>query len=308
MVTRNGKVVNLNSKESPLSLQNCLFVQNTESGRNKINIYCNIQDYFSNASSQAKTTLYDGTQDLDAYENVVVVGGDGTIHHAVNGLHGRNNLVYVPLGTVNDFGKIKRENGRTPILGRANDKRFCYVLATGTFTSIGYQTERAAKKKMGRLAYYAKAMKGLKIERIPLCVCADGKSYKGEYTLAMLLRSPRCFGFKFNRMYNEQKPEIYLLLIASPKRGGILGTAQLFCRFFRAFFMGFSKEKQGAVCFFPCKEVTISAQSSLTYCLDGERFEAPLTLRCVAEVQPFSLSVLKKEDVLKWERRRRKHA
>lgn len=293
MISQSGKVVNINNANGDLRAKSCLFVNNLESGRaknrKKVDI-CDVEALFDHPVS---VVAFDGTQDIDGYPLVLVCGGDGTISNAVNAIHSSSGLLYLPSGTVNDFGKIKRKEDAPLIVGRANEKRFCYVLATGTFTSIGYDTKRKYKKRIGKLAYLIRAIKEFRIQRIKGIIKADGKSIEGEFTLVMILRSPRCFGFSFNKMYRDE-PELYLLTISSPKRNGIIGLAELFFLFFRSFFIGFRKEKDGKIKFLPCKDVTFNFDGSADFCLDGEKYVAENEVKCFAETTPIELKILKK--------------
>ena len=138
-------------------------------------------------------------------------------------------------------------------------------------------------------------MSELKVHRMKMVVKADDKTYTGEYTLIMLLRSPRCFGFKFNRIYKTDSPELYLLLIEAPKEKRFAATARLFCRLFRSFFIGFNKEHHGKIEFFPCSTVNVSSDEEYVYCLDGEKFQGKRSLECNAEITDISLEVIKKK-------------
>ena len=290
MITQSGNNVNIKDGDCLSRKKNCLFVNNMQSGR--------VKNHDTKRISLEKDldlsfVTFDGTQDYDQFSSVLVLGGDGTISEAVNNIHASGNLYYLPCGTVNDFGKIKREQNSPLIVGNVNGRRFCYVLATGTFTSIGYETKRKYKKRIGRIAYYLKALGELKIQRIPLKIKADEREFEGEYTLVMLLRSPRCFGFRFNRLYRDA-PELYLLLIKSPKKGGVVGIVRLFIRFFRAFFIGFGAPHEGNVTFIRCRNVEINSQEKTTYCLDGEKYVGDEKLNVSAETTSIKLKILKK--------------
>ena len=254
---------------------NCLLINNLNSGKSKGRDLDAVLRYLNEGKDTPTSFItYDGTQNPDEYDSLLVFGGDGTVSNALNDYHVSGKMFYVPCGTVNDFGKIKREQKAPLILGKVNDKRFCYVLATGSFTSIGYQTKRKYKEKIGRIAYLLNALKELKIHRLDLKINADGRILDGQYTLVMILRSPRCFGFNFNGLYDQKENKLYCLLIKSPKLNAPLGIVPLFIRFFRTFFMGYKQEKHGGVEFFKCNDLTIEASKNLTYCLDGEEYLA----------------------------------
>lgn len=109
------------------------------------------------------------------YDRLVVIGGDGTLNHTVNGM--LNNGIdlpvgYIPLGSTNDFGNSLglSSNIRTaceniaqgepkPIdVGRFGERYFIYIAATGMFTEASYATPQHLKNTLGHSAY---VMKGL---------------------------------------------------------------------------------------------------------------------------------------------------
>lgn len=134
-------------------------------------------------------TVYPTQKPLDAkeqiekaghlYDRVVVCGGDGMMHEAINGW--LNNpldpvdmpvLGYIPTGTVNDFAtthKISREpveaskiaageHWSTIDVGQFNDEYFTYVAAFGLATNVSYQTPQRLKQRLGSLAYVLEAL------------------------------------------------------------------------------------------------------------------------------------------------------
>lgn len=273
MITQNEVKVNTYLPDD----NRCLIIQNLDSGKGKkptpeqlMKVFDLNQDF----------VIYDGNQEIRDYLDIIVSGGDGTISNAVN-LCDENShrLYYAPTGTINDFGKIRKQNS-TPIIGKANDKRFCYVLASGTFTSIGYTAKRNVKVHLGRIAYYLEALKAFKIQKIDAIINTEKNRYSGSYTLIMCLRSPRCFGFKFNRLYDPSKKELYLLLVEAPKN-----RLSLFLKFFRCFFVGFKKpyDKNG-ITFIPISFADIDFENEISFCLDGDEeiCASPLHLSATA--------------------------
>lgn len=293
MISQSENLVNINNVDLDPRQDSCLFVNNLESGKFKKGKIIETKDVEALFDRPVSIVTFDGTQDFDLYPLVLVCGGDGTISNAINSLHSSGNLLYLPSGTVNDFGRIKRDVASPLIVGRVDDKRFCYVLAAGTFTSIGYDTKRKYKKRIGKLAYLIRAVKEFKIQRIKAEITADEKAIVGDFTLVMILRSPRCFGFNFNKLYRD-KAELYLLTISSPKRKGLVGLFELFLLFFRSFFIGFKKEKSGKINFIRCKDISLNFERPVDFCLDGEKYVGQKNMTCSAETTSIDLKVLKK--------------
>ncbi len=147
---------------------------------------------------------------------------------------------------------------------------FGYVLAAGTFTPIGYTAKVALKQRIGVLAYIGEVLKEYKIHRINARINADGKEWEGQFTLLMFLKSPRCFGFRFNKAFDAESESGHLIAIRSPGRGGIAGAVTLFCRFFRVFFVGLKKPMDKNIIFKRAVNVHVEQFDDADYCRDGE--------------------------------------
>ncbi len=152
---------------------------------------------------------------------------------------------------------------------------FSYVLAAGSFTPIGYTANAGLKKKLGSLAYIFQILKQYKIHRMAATIRCGGKTYDGDFTLIMALKSPRCFGFRFNKAFDPESASGHLIAIRSPKHGGFAGLVEMFFPFFRVFFLGLKKEREGRIIFKRIYSCDISHKTAQTYCRDGEKYEAP---------------------------------
>ena len=111
-----------------------------------------------------------------SYDRIVVAGGDGMLHEALNAvmrLERQVDLAYIPSGTANDFAISNRiprsvdkavqvaveDNRRTIDIGSFNGEYFSYVAAFGAVTDIPYTTDQSAKNAFGYLAYLVNAAK-----------------------------------------------------------------------------------------------------------------------------------------------------
>ena len=216
--------------------------------------------------------------DAAEYEKIIVCGGDGTLMRAVNKVSPEQKLLYVPCGTFNESaknnGKKKGKIRRLSLIGFANDTRFTYVCAAGSFTPIGYDVKEKDKKAFKILAYLFTVFKHYRAYRIPASISVDSKSESGEYTLIMMIHSKRCFGFRFNKMFDVNNPSLFMLSIKSPKNKGVLGAIEMFFPFFRAFFIGFRKEHHGKkIDFMPVENPVVELGEKTDFCVDGEKVE-----------------------------------
>lgn len=200
----------------------------------------------------------------DDVAGMVVCGGDGTLHRAINGVLPKR-LYYVPCGTVNDQrGKAGRLTvGDTPV------GRIGYVAAVGTFTRIGYTAKERAKRRWGRLAYWWEAVKDLHVQRIAAKIEAGETRRQGQYTLLMYLMGTKCFGFNFVR---DKQHAAYVLAVESPCRGGLWGGVAMLAKFFRLFFVGVRPpyDKHG-IWLQPAEDACITLDTSMDWCVDGDR-------------------------------------
>ena len=103
-----------------------------------------------------------------SHDAVFICGGDGTFNVALNREKELSQeIFYLPCGTLNDKAhSYKKKKNGSLITGQAENTRFGYVMACGTFTQIGYTAKEERKKRCKRLAYYMQAFKEYKIHRI----------------------------------------------------------------------------------------------------------------------------------------------
>ncbi len=215
------------------------------------------------------------------YDAVAVCGGDGTFNAAINAVRGLDiELLYIPCGTFNDaahtlkslekLDDLQNRRIRRIDLGEFNGRLFSYVAAAGSFTAIGFLPKSKHKKLFKRLVYYFYAFKEYRLHHIKAQITANGNKYSGEYTLIMAIKSKYVFGLPFNRLYSHNSGAGHMLLIKTPK--GAFKIIKMFFLFFRAFFIGFNKEKHGKyIDFFNFTQAQIILDKKYDFCVDGER-------------------------------------
>lgn len=231
-------------------------------------VWAHIDDVYDALSSQPFALL-------------VVAGGDGTLHSVLNQARratlGQSPLplVYVPCGTLNEQAKCRRRLGGSKrlVLGRYGPNVFTYVAAAGSFTPIGYVADGRAKRRFGRLAYLGHVFSEYRVHRMAARVQVDGECYCDTYTLIMVVKSDRCFGFHFNHMYNAASLSGNILLIKAPKNKGFWGKICMFFPFFRAFFVGFRREYHSKnMVFVPFEQASVLLEEgAVDFDIDGER-------------------------------------
>ncbi len=258
----------------------CLILINNLSGNaTKVNVD-SIKDKLSQSYSnfEVKHIPEDLSQMGNGYyDGVAVCGGDGTLNHIINtSVPIGTSLYYVPCGTLNEVYHAQKESTLT-LVGHAGNILFSYVCATGTFTPLGYAVNASSKKKFKALAYISKVLREYEVCDVSARLNLDGKKIEGRYTLLMLLNSPRCFGFNFNKLYH--KGEMCLLTIKSPGKNSLLNKIKIFFPFFRTFFIGFKKPYESKnVLFTPFKHIDLELDTPTPFCVDGEKYEIDKTI------------------------------
>jgi len=144
------------------------------------------------------------SQSMDV-DRLVIAGGDGSIHQAVNGLlrisaKKRPVLGILPVGTANDLAYalhlpksipevckvIGKGNAFEIDTGKVNDRYFVNVASAGLLTDVSQKVDTRVKNTLGQLAYFLKGIETLPSFR-PFHVEFenDGKRYTEEVVLFM---------------------------------------------------------------------------------------------------------------------------
>lgn len=127
--------------------------------------------HFSKMASQKK------------YDAVFCLGGDGTVSECINGIAEekyRPNFGFVPLGTVNDLGRvlgmsmnpeeaieeIPQMTKRMIDIGKINDYYFADVVAIGTIPKAVHEVSVDQKTRLGTMAYILEGARALKDNEI----------------------------------------------------------------------------------------------------------------------------------------------
>lgn len=147
------------------------------------------------------------------YDVLIISGGDGTVNEVINGVMKSNSrpaIAILPSGTANDvasllgFNKnIKRSlkiiTESEPVkmdVNKINNHYFVYAIAAGLFTRVSYHVSRKRVKKYGYLAYLMDGARDIFNKyKMDMEIITNGKTYRGNYMLALGLSSRRVAGF-----------------------------------------------------------------------------------------------------------------
>lgn len=256
---------------------NCAIIINSLSGNSKFVEEENLINLFGEDYDTTVIYIYEDTVlgDLSAYDRIVVCGGDGTLHSVINcKISTTAQLFYLPYGTFNESERSAVRCPQLTELGRAGNRYFSYVCAAGIFTPLGYVVSNKKKKRWKKLAYFSKILHEYRVHRIPARFEINGEQHDGEYSLLMAIDSPQCFGFKFNKSFQQDDGLLHFLAIKAPKHNGLLGAIELFRPLFRTFFVGFKKSfRSKRILFEPCKRVKLHLSGTVPFDMDGEKVD-----------------------------------
>lgn len=134
-------------------------------------------------------------------EGVVIIGGDGSLFEAANGLVGSDTVLYiVPCGTGNDFVRTLklpkdpiealRSQLDSPIVpvdaGAANEYRFLNIAGSGFDVEVLRQTEAYKQKYHGILPYLLGIIRGIRnYKPFEGELEIDGKTISGKFTVVV---------------------------------------------------------------------------------------------------------------------------
>jgi diacylglycerol kinase (ATP) len=233
----------------------------------------------------------------DELETLVVIGGDGMVHLAVQALAGTGTrLGVVPAGTGNDVARALDLPRKDPVaatdliiaghersidLARIGHKYYVTVLAAG-FDAIVNERANQMTWPKGQMRYNLATLAELRtFEPIPYLLEVDGEQHRFS-AMMVAVGNGSSFGGGMRIAEGALLDDGLLDVIAIAPMGK-LELLRTFPKLFSGTHIGHPKVRH-----FPARTVTIAAPGIVAYA-DGERI-APLPL--TVEVVPAALNVL----------------
>ena len=241
------------------------------------------------------------------YDVLFSVGGDGTLNEVVNGNSKREEkLVICPLpsGTCNDVASMlgytsnpvtnlkKALDGEIHNMdvGSINDKSFIYVVGTGKFLNIPYETKSEDKKREGYLAYIKAGLAEFinKVRRYRAEVTIDGEKLDGKYSLIMVSNANHIAGVNgFHKNVSLDDGLFEVVLCKSKTIQDFVGN----------FFVYLTGNKADDIISLKAREVKIKMidKPDKRWCIDGEeyRYDGDEYVIKVGEQMPFMTPKIK---------------
>ena len=272
-----------------------LVIQNPVSGtiQNKMNF-----DFVMNKLKKKRkydltiksTTSTEGADGIirktsENYDFIFVCGGDGTLNQVITEVSTdtdkKKPIIYMPLGTTNDFArslktkKRKRKNKKNNVLelsreqcdtGRINNKYyFNYIAAMGLFTKTSYSTNRTAKRIFGRLAYITSGIREMfSIKEHKAKIYINNEIIEDKFIYIGISNSYSIGGFK---IFNDDEIELNdgkfeVLLVKKPKN--IFALIKLAVNVFTR------KRNNNNIIFKQSPNIKISTKEKIIWTFDGE--------------------------------------
>ena len=222
----------------------------------------------------------------DGADIVIVAGGDGSVHEAVNGLMRSGTdcgLALIPTGTGNDFAKAaevtldwqaavrilsERIRSKAPYrridVGRMNDRYFANGAGVG-FDAKVTALARAYRWPIGDLVYLLAIFRGMidGIATPDMSIVSDELQWNGPVTLANVSNGPWIGGmFHIAPMADHADGKLELLIAAPVTRRRIVG---LLPKLINGEHMGEPEITHASV-----TELVIESESPVPSHLDGE--------------------------------------
>ncbi|MGR3766558.1 diacylglycerol/lipid kinase family protein [Rossellomorea sp. NS-SX7] len=138
------------------------------------------------------------------YELVVILGGDGTVHEAVNGLARlslKPKVAILPGGTCNDFARslnipmnlrqaveaiTDNPHEKNVDIVKVGDRYFSNFWGTGLVSQTSDNIDTGSKSVLGKLSYYISAFQSIQEPRLlNATVMANGKEYNEEVVMLL---------------------------------------------------------------------------------------------------------------------------
>ena len=240
-----------------------------------------VQVYITQCQGDAKKVVSRRAKEMDI---VVCCGGDGTFNETVAGVmeSGANVPVgYIPAGSTNDFANSLGlpadpvEAAKQIVFGMARPfdvgvfggRYFTYVASFGVFTKTSYTTPQNIKNALGHTAYLLSGIQELSQLRhkVHVKLEMDGKQVEDDFIFGAICNSTSVGGIlTLDPKQVDMSDGLFeVLLVRYPK-----DLAEV-----RECIQAVQKQTYNCkmLTFCSCKQVKITASSSIAWTLDGEK-------------------------------------
>ncbi len=241
----------------------------------------------------------------EEFGKVLIAGGDGTLHHCINGLLNAGIDLPVgiyPMGTANDFSQLFHLTGTVEEItetllgsetvpcdvGLVNGSYFINVASVGHLIDISQRVDLQLKNIFGVLAYYLKGLEELpQMKPVYARIKGDDVTLEDEIYFALIMNGRSAGGFK--RIAPDASICDGLLDICVFRKCPVLDIMPLILQVAAG-----DHVNSPYVTYFQTRELTIDCDEPVGTDLDGEKGESlpmhvkliPGALRILASTLP----------------------
>lgn len=225
------------------------------------------------------------------YHTIIVCGGDGSIHEAVNGIVEHENdctIGLIPSGTVNDYARnlglsknidvcldaiIDGEYEYTDLL-KNNSEIGVYVCGYGVFTGTSYDTRQWGKRLIGKIAYVLNAIKQFFLEKnLPVTIEIDEEKFECNSALVLAYNSKSIAGLPIDTLADITDGKLDVVIFYDKPNRKKISFATLF-RICKMFLFGVkSIRKSKNVILRSTDNLKIKGSEPIIVNMDGEKAE-----------------------------------
>ncbi len=228
---------------------------------------------------------------VEKFDFVTVMGGDGTINEAVNGLAEQDHrplFSFIPLGTVNDFARaleisldpheaieaLLTSEPHFVDIAKAENHFFMNILAVGKVADSVSNVSVDQKTKLGAFAYFVEGAKALTShEQTEVYLTHDHGTWEGKADLILVALTNSVGGFE--RLAPKAEKDDGLLHVFIVKRAGV----STFLRLAAAVWRG-KLEEDPDVVVIKTEKTHIKTIPELRCNIDGdENCQTPITVQ-----------------------------
>ena len=275
-------------------MKKLLFIMNPFSGQKKANKFLpDILLLFAQAGYDVRTALTTGPGAAARYaaqwggesDLVVCCGGDGTLNETITGLlmaDIRTPVGYIPSGTTNDFAASLKLS-HNPVqaardilegeavaydAGRFGDRYFAYVASFGAFTKSSYIVPQTLKNALGHTAYVLggiSELSQLKKEHVRMEI--DGEVIEDDFLFGAICNSTSIGGILTLDPSRVDMGDGYfeVMLVRAPRN--LTEIAECVTA------LQIQEYNCSMITFRSARSIRITADSGMTWTLDGEKAE-----------------------------------
>ncbi|MEK5184338.1 diacylglycerol/lipid kinase family protein [Solibacillus sp. FSL W7-1324] len=269
-------------------MKKCMVIINPTSGKEKASDYekkiiaqlHNYEVVVKETTGEKDATRFAKMACDEKYDEVILVGGDGTVNEGINGIAEQPHrpvVGIIPLGTVNDFARaldisldpdeaIALLGGKTTKadIGKVNDYYFTNVIAIGLLAEAVGDVTLEQKTSLGSLAYLFEGVKAaIQNDTYEMEVKADGKTYKEDMMLFICVLTDSVGSFRhMNEEADKSDGLLHGFIIKSTNTLQVVGTAKNL--------LTGNYEDDDNIIKFNAQEMHVNANEALPLNVDGD--------------------------------------